>query len=63
AVVTVGSAPVYSGPSISYFHQMDLFEASEIYIVEEHGEWLRFVTADNQPGWVKADAITHVLIR
>lgn len=63
AVVTVGSAPVYSGPSISYFHQADLFAASEIYVVEEQEEWRRFVTPDNQQGWVQADAITLVSLK
>jgi tetratricopeptide (TPR) repeat protein len=61
AVVTVDSAPVYSGPSISYFHQYDLFIASEVYIVDEHDEWRKFVTPNNQQGWIRADAITTIV--
>lgn len=60
AIVTVGSAPVYSGPSVSYFHQSDLFAASEIYVVEKQDEWRRFVTPDNQQGWIQAEAISLV---
>ena len=63
AVVTVGSAPVYSGPSISYFHQTDLFAGGEIYVVDEQEEWRRFVTPDNQQGWIQADAITLISIK
>lgn len=60
AVVTLGSAPVYSGPSISYFRQYDLFEGSEIYITETQDEWSKFVTPDNRVGWVESDNYTSI---
>lgn len=62
AVVTIGSAPVYSGPSISYFRQYDLFEGSEIYIVETQDEWSKFVTPDNRVGWVESDNYTALAV-
>lgn len=63
AVVTVDSVAVYSGPSISYFRQYDLFTGSEIYIVDKQDEWIKFVTPTNQQGWVQAGAMTIVPIK
>jgi len=60
AVITIGSAPVYSGPSISYFRQYDLFEGAEIYITDTQDEWSKFVTADNRIGWVQTDTFQKV---
>lgn len=62
AMVTVDSAPVYSGSSIAYFHQYDLFIGSEIYILDEQDSWRKFVTPTNQQGWIRADAITIIPI-
>jgi tetratricopeptide (TPR) repeat protein len=62
AMVTVDSAPVYSGSSIAYFHQHDLFTGSEIYIIDEQDEWRKFVTSTNQQGWIQAKAITVIPI-
>jgi len=58
AIVTSGSAPIYSGPSISYFRQYDLFEANEIYITETQDEWSKFVTGDNRIGWIHTEHYT-----
>ncbi len=58
AVITVGSAPIYSGPSISYFRQYDLFEGSEIYITDKQEEWSKFVTPDNREGWIETNNLT-----
>lgn len=63
AIVTSGTATIYSGPSVSYFHQYDLFAASEIYVVEEHDEWRRFVTSGNRQGWVQAEFISIVPLK
>jgi len=63
AVVTIDSAPVYSGPSESYFRQYDLFSGSEIYIEDEKEGWYRFITPTNQVGWIDMNAITIVPIK
>lgn len=63
AIVTSGTAAIYSGPSVSYFHQYDLFAASEIYVVEKQDEWRRFVTSGNRQGWVQAEFISIVPIK
>jgi len=60
AIVTIDSAPVYSGPSVSYFRQYDLFSGSEIYITDEQDEWLKFVTSTNQQGWIDINNITII---
>lgn len=63
AIVTIDSAPIYSGPSVSYFRQYDLFAGSEIYITDEQDEWLKFVTPSNQQGWIDANQITAVSLK
>ena len=63
AIVTIDSAPVYSGPSISYFRQYDLFAGSEIYITGEQEEWLKFVTPTNQQGWIDLNDITIIALK
>lgn len=60
AVVTVDSTPIYSGPSIAYFNQYDMFMGSEIYVTEEDGEWLKFVTPDRRQGWIQRTAIEYL---
>ena len=63
AIVIADSSPVYSGPSISYFRQYDLLNASEIYIMEERNEWRKFVTPDNQQGWIQVEDIATIPIK
>lgn len=63
AIVITDSAPIYSGPSVSYFRQYDLFTASEIYIVREDGEWQQFITSDNRQGWIQPDAIAIIPLK
>lgn len=62
AIITVNTAPIYSGPSVSYFRQYDLFAASEIYVVEEQDGWVKFIMANGQQGWIASDAITRIPI-
>lgn len=60
AIVTIDSTPVYSGPSISYFRQYDLYTGSEVYITGEQGQWRKFVTPTNQQGWIQDNTITII---
>jgi len=63
AIVTVDSAPVYSGPNESYFRQYDLFTGSEIYIEEEKDGWYKFITPTNQLGWIEVNSVKTVQIK
>ncbi len=56
-VVVVDQSLVMSGPGEGYLHLYDLFEAAEVYILEERGGWVRFGLADGQQGWMSANAI------
>lgn len=56
-VIVVERAAVMSGPGEAYLHLYDLFEATEGYLLEEHGEWVRFGLADGRQGWIVGDAI------
>lgn len=56
-VIVVERAAVMSGPGEAYLHLDDLFEATEGYLLEERGEWVRFGLADGRQGWIVGDAI------
>ena len=60
AVVLAASIQVMSGPGEGYLPMYELHAAAELRILEQRGEWVRFVLPDQQQGWISQNAIELV---
>lgn len=60
AVVTDAVVTVMSGPSEDYLAIYRLYGAAEVRILEQRGEWVRFVLPDLRQGWMPLAALTRV---
>jgi hypothetical protein len=60
AVVVTDIAPVMSGPGRDYLELYRLSSAAELRIVEERGEWIRFILPNGRPGWIARSYIERV---
>ena len=60
AVVIELTAPVMSGPGEGYLEIMQLFSAAEMRILDEEGDWIKFILPDGRRGWIARDDIAAV---
>lgn len=57
AVVIEVNAPVMSGPGDEYLEINTLHTATELRVLEQRGEWVRFILPDARQGWIQAGMI------
>jgi len=60
AVVVDFSAQVMSGPDNGYLPLYELYSAAEMRLLEEEGDWVRFVLPDGRQGWINQSALAVV---
>lgn len=56
-VVVAEEAQVMNGPGMDFLPLYTLHNAAEFRMIEQEGEWLRFVLPDGQQGWIEASNI------
>lgn len=57
AVAVAGVIPVMSGPGDAYLLIDELHSGAEMRLLEQRGDWLRFVLPDGRQGWALAASI------
>jgi len=60
AVVVDFSAQVMSGSDNGYLPLYELYSAAEMRLLEEEGDWVRFVLPDGRQGWINQSALAVV---
>ena len=61
AVVVDQSIPVYSGSDTSYLTLFDLTEASEVWVTERNGDFVKVLLPDGRRGWIDEVALIYPL--
>jgi hypothetical protein len=61
AVVMADSAVVMSGPGLDYLSIYTIQAAAEVRIMENSGDWVRFVLPDGRRGWIAQSHLTLVI--
>lgn len=56
-VVVAEEVQVMNGPGIDFLPLYTLHNAAEFRMIEQQGEWLRFVLPDGRQGWIEATTI------
>jgi len=60
AALAVSDAVVMSGPGEDYLEIYRLYSAAELRILEQRGDWVRFILPDQRQGWIQKAAIEIV---
>lgn len=59
-VVVAEIVTIKSGPGDNYLDIYRLYAAAELRVLEDRGEWLRFVLPDERQGWIRRGAVAMV---
>ena len=59
-VIVETTTQVMSGPRDDYIELYQLYSATELRIIEQEGEWVRFHLTDGREGWLPIDVIAKM---
>lgn len=59
--IVMDSTQVYSGPGPDFVNMYSLSAASEVYVLQTEGEWVKLMQQNGRRGWVPIDAIEIVM--
>ncbi len=57
AALLVNDAEIMSGPGEDYLEIYRLYSAAELRVLEQHGDWVRFILPDQRQGWIQSRVI------
>jgi tetratricopeptide (TPR) repeat protein len=60
AVIVDDSVAVMTGPATNYVQIFELHAATEVWIVEERNNWVRFQLPDLREGWIEEQALEKI---
>lgn len=63
AVVLSPETQVYSGPGEDYLSLFKIYEAAEIRVLGNRGDWLKFSLPDGQQGWILNEHVGYITIQ
>lgn len=57
AGVALTDTAVMTGPGEDYLEIYRLYSAAELRVIEQRGDWVRFILPDQRQGWIRRNAV------